>query len=266
MLIRLSHCTLFAVLWMGIPRGVPAQQAAPAPGATKAAPAVPRGTRQSPLRKLRESGEPQASTQPAAVSSKIERYAKKLVKKYDADGDDRLNSAEVANLQESVRVSDFDRDGFITADELVRRMVAYSRRRSIRIAPLTAPGPGANSLPVASLPGDPNGSASKLAEETPEPAAHKRFVVSPNRNLGSLPNWFTSSDVDGDGQVTLAEMSAATSPESVARFNEIDRSGDGVITPTEALEAQKNPAQAPSETAPAEQVTPAPRVTANAGR
>lgn len=206
---------------------------------------VPRGTVQSPLRKLRESGDPAAIAPSNSSLAKITRYAERMIEKFDRDGDGRLSVEETEGLAESLRVSDFDGDGYISAEEFTRRITAYSRRRSIRIAPLTPPSPVAASLlPPSETVASANQPAVESRGEAAAPAPPKRFVVATQRLPTSVPDWFAKSDTDGDGQVTMAELSAFAPGTAVADFARFDLNGDGVITAEESARAVR-----PSEAA-----------------
>jgi Ca2+-binding EF-hand superfamily protein len=54
-----------------------------------------------------------------------------------------------------------------------------------------------------------------------------------------LPDWFTAKDADGDGQVSMAEFAADWTPAKVAEFSRYDLNGDGIITASECLKAEK---------------------------
>ena len=54
-----------------------------------------------------------------------------------------------------------------------------------------------------------------------------------------LPEWFTRKDVNGDGQVTLAEFSDSLTDDVAAEFARYDLNNDGVITAQEVLAAQR---------------------------
>lgn len=200
---------------------------------------APRGSRQSPLRKLREATSSRPPAESESTSGKILRYCQNLVDKFDQDQDGQLNREESASLGESLKVSDFDRDGMITAEEFAKRIHAYSRRRSIRVAPLVGTplvDRGAANPPLV---GDP-ASVGVATAEPSQPPKPKRFVLSPERQPQGAPDWFLQADEDGDGQVLLAEL-AAVSPELVSQFPRFDLNNDGVITAAEvsasALEA-----------------------------
>jgi Ca2+-binding EF-hand superfamily protein len=52
-----------------------------------------------------------------------------------------------------------------------------------------------------------------------------------------LDSWFTRSDTDGDGQVSMHEYSAKWDPDVAKRFQQLDANGDGFISSNEALKS-----------------------------
>jgi hypothetical protein len=52
-----------------------------------------------------------------------------------------------------------------------------------------------------------------------------------------LPEWFSRSDADGDGQVRMSEYATSWSDDVVADFAQFDLNGDGIVTPKECMKA-----------------------------
>ena len=204
------------------------------------------GSSQSPLRALDAQNTALVPMPAEPISGKILRYADRLIKRNDRNRDGRLTDAEQNGLSESQRIADFDRDGAITADELSRRIVAYGRRRSLRLMPLTphsaadgvavsetaAIAPLANHAAVARGPGEP--------QQPPKPP--RRFFVPAKRLPNGLAEWFRNSDADGDGQVTMAEFSSQWTPAEANEFSFYDQNGDGIITAAESLRTREKDA------------------------
>ena len=64
-----------------------------------------------------------------------------------------------------------------------------------------------------------------------------------------LPEWFVERDLDGDGQLTLAEFPPAGRPEESLDFESFDENRDGVITSLEGARVQTRRAAAEAEAA-----------------
>jgi Ca2+-binding EF-hand superfamily protein len=52
-----------------------------------------------------------------------------------------------------------------------------------------------------------------------------------------LDSWFTRSDTDGDGQVSMSEYSSKWDADVAKKFQQLDANGDGFISANEALRA-----------------------------
>lgn len=69
----------------------------------------------------------------------------------------------------------------------------------------------------------------------PEPWRYRRFRTAHELLPLGLPSWFREKDVNGDGQVAMAEFGHEWSDELIAEYRNWDLNGDGIITPQEAL-------------------------------
>ncbi len=65
----------------------------------------------------------------------------------------------------------------------------------------------------------------------------------PQERVTGLPEWFLKKDVDGDGQVSMAEFATDWTPEEIDKFNRYDLDRDGVITAAECLKVEKRASQ-----------------------
>lgn len=63
------------------------------------------------------------------------------------------------------------------------------------------------------------------------PASQKYHT--PREVLIGVPAWFVLRDLDGDGQISLAEFAPTFTPQALALFGRLDKNGDGFITPDE---------------------------------
>lgn len=75
------------------------------------------------------------------VSAKILRYAERLVKQYDTNGNGRLEQDEWEKMHGDPKAMDANRDGVITTEDLARYIARYGRahRLQLMISPPPAP-------------------------------------------------------------------------------------------------------------------------------
>ncbi len=217
-----------AGIWLALP-----------PGAHSAAPATPPSAR-----KLR-AGQ-------VAPPVKIRRYSQRLIEKYDADGSGQLEPDEWQKMDGNPRLADLDRDGKITVDEFVQRVVRYGRLRKIRLMPSLSvvqsmlppllnpapdsegPEPAEAGAPGAKARPTPPKSASAAAPSAKVAGRRNlKFFVPGDRLPKGLSPAFLSRDADGDAQLTVAEFAVSGTRSEYDQFARYDANGDGVITPQE---------------------------------
>lgn len=195
---------------------------------------------------------------------KVLRYVEALIRKHDTDGDGVLSEHEWRGAAGNPQAADIDHDGIITPEELVERILVYSRHRSLRLVrpainpPLTGMPSGAEpgvvddqsplggeqgsrqSRPDEVAAGDLEGADAERVRE--QARRSRKFYIPRDRLPAGTPEWFIDRDADGDGQITMREFSAKWSPEVAAEFSAYDRNGDGVITAAEAAAGARKPA------------------------
>jgi len=222
-----------------------------------------------------------SSIKPEAVPPKILRYARRLLKHFDTNGDGRLEPSEWQRMPGEVRQADANGDGVITLEELSEWMAGYSRQHRIRIfvpqqsetefpslfKPATAKaGESEPERREAAQTRLEEGQGPQAAGAESESAAAKKtpadrpkrenvregakFHVPASRIPPGLPQWFLDRDLDGDGQLTLEEFAPNPTPQLLEEFRRYDLNGDGVITANECLRAlgigkKKTPAGKP---------------------
>jgi len=178
---------------------------------------------------------------PPGISAKILRYAGRVIDRYDADGDGRLEPTEWDKMGGRPRLVDADGDAQITLQEMAQHVARYGEHRNIRLRsprPETLfvfsllRSPDDTRPPVTSLP-TPTRSAPSNGQ--PEP----RFFVPKSRLPTGLPEWFLSRDMDGDGQLTMSEFSQQASRAEASQFGDYDLNGDGVVTSDECAKASR---------------------------
>ena len=139
-----------------------------------------------------------------------------LFQELDADGDGRLGTREMTDGAKRLAARDANGDGVLSVDELPYSMIVAFTRGTTRADGYYAP---------------------------PRMAA-------PLQNA-KAPAWFASADFNGDGDVSRREFLG-----EAARFDEIDRDGNGFIDALEAM-AISETFEAPEETAPSSMSTEA---------
>ena len=156
-----------------------------------------------------------------SLDQKIRNLAEAIVRKYDKNSDSRLDSGEWPAQSKWGTFGDANRSGggSIGVPELVAYLTDLSRRQSLSF-----------DLPDS---GSPSGTSDSAK---PKP---KRFLTARERFPSGLPDWFLRAAND-DGQVTMSEYAANSSPEEAAtQFAKYDLNQDGIITPAECLKVEK---------------------------
>jgi len=144
------------------------------------------------------------------LNARYRRFAESMLQRYDTNGDGQLDKSEWSNMRGAPEENDANGDGIITIEELTARLSANSQASS----------------------GD-SGSSSSAASSSS--STGKRFRTPAERLPAGLPDWFSRSDQDGDGQVMMHEFASEWSEAKAAEFARYDHNGDGIIVPSEAL-------------------------------
>ncbi len=79
---------------------------------------------------------PQAIARPmpeGPVPPKINRYARRLLKRYDTNGDGMIDATEQRQMQGDPTAADYDADGLISIDELAAYAADFGRHRRMRL-------------------------------------------------------------------------------------------------------------------------------------
>jgi hypothetical protein len=164
------------------------------------------------------------SSRPRGSSRRLEEYADSLIRQNDTNGDGKLQEDEWAELRNETRAADTNGDRVITREELIERLGDFGGER--RGSDEQARGRDAESA-AGGRPG--RGTNRKAL----------RFRTPLERLPKGLPDWFARNDANGDGQVQMSEYASTWTDSKAAEFRRIDRDGDGIITPSECLKADK---------------------------
>ncbi|MCA9260057.1 MAG: hypothetical protein KDA61_12685 [Planctomycetales bacterium] len=175
-----------------------------------------------------------------AVPAHIRRFVRSVCARYDDDGDGALQQDEWRKMPGQPQRIDRDGDLIVTEGEYQRYVLEYASTR--RIAPLDSARGRATAweTPPSAASGVSNPTASKSTENPP---AVKTYHVPERFRPQGLPPWFVEADVDGDGQVSLAEFAPRGEAQRVAQFERLDANRDGLLTSSEALRSDAAPSE-----------------------
>jgi len=157
-------------------------------------------------------------------ASRIRGFADAMFSRLDQNRNGILDKEEWENSR-FTQGADGDDDGKVTKDELIVRMAEFSGRR----------GRGSD------RDSDRDSGESDGSEDSDSDDANGRRSFRFRRTVellpSGLPDWFARYDANADGQVAMAEYSTSWSDDEVRRFQGYDLNGDGLITPSECLDA-----------------------------
>ncbi len=199
------------------------------------------------------------------VSAKILRYSERVIKEHDANNDGQLQSDEWKSMKGDPEQIDLDRDRQITVGEFARYIAKYGRSHRIHLVAPPTPAyvetPPALFQPMAEAqastePEPTNYAMDEEDEEEDElemmfrapserPSRRKssyqqKFYIPRAKLPTGLPEWFVQRDVDGDGQLSLAEFAPSSGRLETAEFLRYDADRDGMITAKECLQSSKS--------------------------
>jgi hypothetical protein len=165
---------------------------------------------------------PPAAFDNAALESKLHELAAALMKQFDLDGDGVLDRDEWPSASRWGAFSEIGRThtDYVTFDEISLHLRdRYSREP----------------FPLSSGDAD-------SASDRPSARKSHRFLSPHERWPKDLPDWFRNKDLDGDGQVSMAEFSTTWTATEEQEFARYDLNHDGLITPAECLKAARKSA------------------------
>jgi EF hand domain-containing protein len=183
---------------------------------------------------------------PAAVTPKLLRYAERIVRQHDANGNGHLEADEWRTLRGKPELADENHDGRITVEEMARYVAGYGAGRAIRLS-TSGGGPLAQDGTSEGAARGADSDATSRADR--QPRRETKFVTA---LPAGVPKWFVERDADGDGQLTLAEFSPKLLKSEIDEFQRHDANRDGIVTIREYLRPAKDAAAsaAAGETVP----------------
>lgn len=194
-----------------------------------------------------------APTKPA-ISVKVNRYAKRIIRQYDRDGNGTLDQSEWKAMHGRPQTADLNRDLLITVQEFAEHVGRYGRIRRIRL--ITSGIEYEERDDQQTTPESIQTSADSPSDSDDGALRRNRKFFVPNSRLPKgLPRTFLSRDLNGDGQLTLSEFAPKAASAELKRFKQLDANLDGVVTAREYMRGPK-PIAAPEDQAtepPAEQ-------------
>lgn len=210
------------------------------------------------------------------VNDRDRQEAARAYRYYDRNQDGVIDAEEMKRSRygADLQLYDRNRDGKITLNEMeyryARRRIESERDRGTQTASrsssssssssssaspggpgggmfqrgggFTRGGPGGGGFSRGG-PGGDNARSSNQRNDEKERARKKddrtsyRIASTLERLPAGLPDWFTRDDANGDGQVSMSEFSTAWTEAVFDDFNQFDLNRDGIVTPSECLQA-----------------------------
>ena len=210
-----------------------------------------------------------AQSNSSADAERIRDWAKRLIDRYDKNGNKMLEKDERATLRGKPAGADLNGDDVITLNELVTHLSSDATAPARPQTPkptktepakpepaATASVASSSAATQAKLPEQParrrresrESRATTTTDHKPESASPEqrirtatdegksyRFKSPVERLPSGLPGWFQSRDANHDGQVAMSEYSHAWTDRTAEEFVRLDLNNDGFITPQECL-------------------------------
>jgi Ca2+-binding EF-hand superfamily protein len=168
-------------------------------------------------------------------SDRRRRIVEMLFGRYDRDRNGTIEGEELESFRGSDR---FDRndDGKVTREEAIESM---SGMRSGGRSGRRGGGSGFYSRRDEDDTGERGSSDARGSSSSNRKSYRRRTPSEKLAELEDLPEWFSRTDANEDGQVMMSEYASSWSERVAADFAQFDLNHDGIITPEECLKAKE---------------------------
>jgi hypothetical protein len=154
---------------------------------------------------------------------RVREMARAKIVQYDENKDGVLQKNEWEKISGDPKRADANNDELITLDEYSNRLWEKSSN-----------GGQENWNGGGNFGGNRGGFAGR-SNIGNDASKAKRYLSATERLPEGMPSWFIPADLNGDGQVTMAEYSNNWSDSRMAEFRRIDKNNDGIITSQECV-------------------------------
>ncbi len=176
---------------------------------------------------------PPPAQQSQQARPKVIRYAQRLMAQYDRDQSGDLIATEWVAMRGQPEILDSNRDGKVSLAEMIGHITAYSQSRRLGGDAETVGTLQPLAKQSAAVQGEQNGGEAGITKTGRSAQVAKPYYIPARLLPDGLPGWFTERDLNGDGQLSIAEYAPTRGRTTVATFNRLDTDHDGLLTPTE---------------------------------
>lgn len=168
------------------------------------------------------------------INEKTRKYVAELIEKYDKDDNSILERDEWKSMGNEPERSDFNNDGRITRDELIKRFSSFKSDE----------GDEGDRKVSASDDREERRRRRSRDDEDRDEDKHDvrktyRFTPALERLPSDARSWVDRYDDNDDGQVAMAEFASAWTDSKVREFAKYDLDDDGLVTGAEYLKSKE---------------------------
>ena len=160
---------------------------------------------------------------------RMKQFADGIFQRYDTNKSGVFEKDEWKNFRTDPTPWDFNKDGKITRDELIKGM-------SERFGGGRSSGGEQGGRDRSAWNGGDKGPAGGGSGESPK---SYRFKTAHERLPEGIPQWYRDGDRNKDGQIAMSESSGQWSAKTLAEYYVYDKNRDGLVTVEEVMAATK---------------------------